>query len=370
MKPSMKTGILTFHCAHNYGAVLQCYALQQTLMDMGHDAEVINFAPEYLTEEYKIFDCRRISGKNPKEFLKNFVLEFLKYGKRIKRTKAFNSFINNELKLSSLEAGRNVPDKYDVYVIGSDQVWNIDLTGGAPEKAYFADFPFDKGNRRYISYAASMGGYKIGEDGYRDYIRQALERFDAVSVREERMVDKLQALISQKSIETVLDPTMMADVGIWDNVLRKPKLKKKYVLVYRFIADSGVMGIARRIAAELGAEVVEISQKLNIFYRKEHYVCASPEEFLGWFKYADYVITTSFHGTAFSLIFQRPFYCIRYNSAKDYRSKALLDKLGLGDRMIDVKDSPQCKEIDYTEVTSVLTALKRQSLEFLGKNLK
>ncbi len=361
----MKIGILTFHCAYNYGAVMQCYALQQSLESMGHDVEVIDYRPGYLVEPYKIFDCKRLSGRTPMEYIRNTVLEFLKIGKRLKRAYTFGGFIDKELNLSSEKGYLSISDKYDAYIIGSDQVWNVGLTGGAPDKAYFADFPFPKGKKIYISYAASMGGYKIDADDYGRYIKDSLERFDFISVREEGMINQLKPLIPQKKIDTVLDPTLMADNGIWDDIIKKPELKKKYVLVYKFISDRKVMDIARNIASQIGGTVVEISHKFNMGFGNEHYSCASPQEFLGWFKYADYVITTSFHGTAFSLIFQKPFYCIRYNNPNDYRTESLLEKLGLGDRMIDVKDSPQISGIDYSMVSPILNGMKKQSKDFL-----
>ncbi len=365
----MKIGILTFHCAHNYGAVLQCYALQQVLISMGYEVEVVDYRPQYLLQPYKIFDSNKVVG-TPVEKIKSFMMAVLKMGKRLKKSKSFNSFITKRLKLSCEREFQTISDKYDVYIVGSDQVWNVNLTGGAIDKVYFMDLPFEKGKRRYISYAASMGGYNIYAGNYVDYIKQALGNFDAISLREERMIDQLQPLLPEKKMKDVLDPTLIADGKIWEKIVKKPKIKKKYVLVYRFTKDKNILRMAHRIASAIGGVVVEISLQFNICFGNEIYKNASPEEFLGWFKYADYVITTSFHGTAFSIIFQRPFYCIRYNNEHDYRSESLLEKLCLQDRMICAKESVNISDIDYSTISPLLASLREESMAFLNENLK
>ena len=148
----MRVGILTFHCAHNYGAVLQCYALQEVLRGMGNEVEVINYCPSYLTDVYKVVNIHRVLSRNPLRMAKRSIVEVLTLSNRIRRYRGFDRFINSWLTLS---ASRDVTPDYDVYVMGSDQIWNPSLTHGFDGR-FFGDFPFPKEGRKYVSYAASM----------------------------------------------------------------------------------------------------------------------------------------------------------------------------------------------------------------------
>ena len=158
----MKIGLLTFHCAHNYGAVLQCYALQETLISMGHEVEVINYRPKYLIASYKRFELHRFISLNLINSLKNSIKEALLAGRRFRRYKAFEEFITNRLNLSERVNANNIPSKYDIYIIGSDQIWNPKITKGF-DSVYWGQFKFPKERRRYIAYAASMEIKRINE---------------------------------------------------------------------------------------------------------------------------------------------------------------------------------------------------------------
>ena len=151
----MKIGILTFHCAHNYGAVLQCYAMQEFLRCKGHDVEVINYRPKYLLEPYKTFKVKRFLSKKPIRLSKGVIIEFILFPTRLKRFNGFEKFIKNRLSLSEKATCSSISPKYDVYIAGSDQIWNPKITHGF-DSVFFADFPFIKNMKKYISYAASM----------------------------------------------------------------------------------------------------------------------------------------------------------------------------------------------------------------------
>ena len=159
----MKIGILTFHCAHNYGAVLQCYATQEFLRGKGYDVEVINYRPYYLLHPYQLFNYRRVLCKNPIRLIKKFIQELLLFPVRYKRWRAFEGFINEQLQLGSVVTNK-LPIDCDVYLIGSDQVWNPKITNGFDD-VYFAQFPFAKAKKRYVAYAASMEAKKLKNEG-------------------------------------------------------------------------------------------------------------------------------------------------------------------------------------------------------------
>ena len=218
-----KIGILTFHCAHNYGAVLQCYALQETLKKMGHDVEVIDYRPQYLLSPYAVFNINRIKSNNPLKIIKRSIRETILLGVRLKRYYTFYQFIKNKLSLSSRITKYNIPESYDVYIMGSDQIWNPKITEGF-DPVYFGNFNFQKGSKKYISYAASMEANELNNQAKNTY-KKFLKNFDSISVRENQLAELLQPL-SEKNIETVLDPTLLADNQIWDNIAQKPDISK------------------------------------------------------------------------------------------------------------------------------------------------
>ena len=121
----MKIGILTFHCAHNYGAVLQCYALQEYITSLGHKVEIIDYQPKYLLKPYSIYKFNKIICKNPIQFIKNIIWEIIQFYYRRKRHSNFDSFIKNRLNLSQKIRQQNIPNHYDIYIIGY-----ISLVGG------------------------------------------------------------------------------------------------------------------------------------------------------------------------------------------------------------------------------------------------
>ena len=352
----MKIGILTFHCAHNYGAVLQCYALQETLKAMGHEVEVIDHRPEFLLSPYKVWNIRR--GKSCNSFLKRLVLECLTLPRRIARYKTFDLFIRTRL---CLTREKTIPSSFDAYIIGSDQVWNPRITKGF-HLPYFGYFEFQKGSKKYIAYAASMEASSLSQEA-KDFYAKALDNFDAISVREKSLADLLQPL-TPKKVETVLDPTLLANTGIWESIVKRPLLNGKYVLVYQVRPDKNTQRIARHIANQTGAKVIEITAWVNWRYKENIYQCCSPIEFLGWIKHASCVVTTSFHGTAFSIIFKRPFYCLKLGKG-DTRAVSLLQELGLENRMIEKTLSPDFQAIDYQQPTMNLADLQKKSYQYL-----
>lgn len=363
----MKIGILTFHCAHNYGAVLQCYALQETLSQLGHKVEIIDYRPQYLLDPYNIFNKKRIISKNPIEFLKNIVKEFLILYIRIKRYNRFNRFIINRLNLSHPIYDKEIPSNYDVYIMGSDQIWNPQITNGFDD-IYFGQFLFTKKNQKYIAYAASMEVKSLSSHDA-EYYKNNLKNFNAISVREKTLAELLQPL-STTAIQSVIDPTLLINSNIWGNIIKEPKIKnKKYVLVYQVRYNSKVVKIAQKIAKQINGIVIELSSSISLKKIMQSKQSVSPEEFLGYIKNASFVITTSFHGTAFSIIFKRPFYCIQLNDGNDTRSSSLLNSLGLSNRMLTIDEEPKPNLIEYESVYGLLNDLRKQSLYFLRKSI-
>ena len=359
----MRIGILTFHCAHNYGAVLQCYALQEVLKGMGHTVEVIDYRPYYLTRAYKIVSLHRIFSYNPLRFVKRFILECLSLPKRAKRFRKFDAFMNEYYKISSR---REISSDYDVYIMGSDQIWNPKITKGF-DGYYFGYFPFSKGERKYVAYAASMETNHLSESA-KEYLRKALNNFDAIGVREIQLADLLRPL-TDKDVQVVLDPTLLVTSSFWNRFVGKRPLEEKYVLVYQARGESRITKkIANYIANQLEALVVTVS---GLTYSRSKWMLhtESPWDFVNWFRYADCVVSSSFHGTAFSIVFNKPFYSVR-SGRGDTRENSLLRRLNLRDRLIDINSLPIYQDIDYKHVNDRLDKYRKESLYFLKSILE
>lgn len=362
----MKIGILTFHCAHNYGAVLQCYATQEFLRSKGYDVEIINYRPEYLLKPYKLFDLERISGDTLILSLKLTIVQLLMFHDRFKRFRGFEKFINKYLSIGNIVTKNTIPSDCNAYIIGSDQVWNPKITHGF-DPIYFANFPFEKEEKKYISYAASMEAKSLDETQIEFYKRN-LNNFDALSVRENAFLKLLQPLTG-KDIAHVLDPVLMGQPHIWDSFSSDKHKTEKYVVVYQVRYNPNTLRIAHHIANQIGAKVKILVAWLQFNPINGTDQTATPEEFVDAIRNAACVVTTSFHGTAFSVVFNRPFYTVKLNDGADTRSMSLLEAIELTDRLINVDDEPTFTSIDYSIANQKLDKLRKESQDYLLNNL-
>lgn len=373
----MKIGIITFHCAHNYGAVLQAYALQEQLVDLGYDVEVINYRPQILTLGYE----RSIFWYRPYKKIVRQMLSFVKMIMSVvvrnitqpqmrsiinERRKGFSSFINNKLRLSEKTYKKSFSKQldYDCYIIGSDQVWNISITNGF-DPVFWGNFDMKKGSK-IISYAASMSNYNL-TDEQKNEMKTLLSKFSAISVREKDVEDFLLDLDVKSNV--VFDPTLLVKNDTWIKIANTPQTKDKYVLVYTMGLLNDELRIANKIAQQIGASVEVLIGDEKSFNKKYPLISASPEEFLGYFQNASFVVTSSFHGTSFSISFNKPFYSLARGNDKDSRQSTLLMNLGLEDRFINKDDAPGYKDIDYTIVNQKWNNLQEVSLNFLSSQL-
>lgn len=368
----MKVGILTFHNAHNYGAVLQAYALKRKLTEMGHPVEILNYQNRILKRKYSSKLNMQIKMRDmlhPRlvfdkvQFIRNIPKYQFAWERQCDN---FEKFIweylleENEWEYTFEQIGNT---QKDIYIAGSDQIWTSGLTGGL-DKAYLLDFPT---KARKISYAASIYGGNIPERE-QTVFKRCLADFAYISVREE----KLAASIYEKCgyhAETVLDPTLLIDADQYMPLISKKNLcSYKYVLAY-FVTDAPeLVDFARYISDKLYLKLIEIH-----YYKKEanneNYIAdAGPAEFLWYVKNAKYVITNSFHGTIFSILFQKDFYSIY---ADDTRMDNLLNKLGLASRHLPHIDKDiSLQNVDYRDVDQKLCMLRETSEEFLKKSMQ
>ena len=358
----MRIGILTFHYAYNYGAVLQCFALQEYVKSLPTDiqVEIIDYRAPAISNVYKWFFPSRFICKNPFKIIKKICREFVLTCQRKKRYEAFDNFITSKFSLAPIS---NIIDNpYDLIIVGSDQVWNINLTNGFDE-FYWGDF-MHPNKTRIISYAVSM--QDNWESSLDKIILNKLSNFCSISVRESTIAKKILSICPTLQIETVVDPTLLLSQCFWNTVAIKPEKRSPYLLLYQVEFSQKTVNIANEIASRLGLEIINLELEINSRTPKDA-IALSPEKFLGYFKYADYIVCSSFHGTIFSLQFEKPFVSIRMRMGKDNRVKSLLDNLNMSERFIDsVEDF---RNYPSYSVNQKLEELRKNSCIYLIDNI-
>lgn len=359
----MKVGILTFHCAHNYGAVLQCYALQEYLRSLGHSVCVIDYRPKYLTEYYKKHKLKHwIPSKNIKILVKSVIKECIRFPFRNKRYNAFQKFINNKLQLFPLSESGDF-SRFDAVILGSDQIWNAKITGRAFDPLFFGEGVKCK----KIVYAASNKNISLSSEE-KEFYTKALKRLDYIGVRETTLQGLLQPL-TNKRVVLNLDPTLLAGDKLFKNLDISDGIKKKYVFIYEITPHKIVYDIAKQYAKTHQYKVIELGATLQPTRLFERDQTASPEEWVRYIKHAEFVFTTSFHGVAFSILLKKQFCYIRQNNPSDYRIESLLKQLNIMDRIIDRSLPENLSSINFNNVENKLVDLRKGSEQYLQEAL-
>lgn len=364
-----KVGIITFHNAHNWGASLQLYALKRYLEESGYQVKVINYRNTEIESNYLKKRKIKCKIKNPKTLLKYIFLwmeEIYSRKQYNQKWNKFNHFINditdNEKVIEDIKEIENMD--VDYFVFGSDQIWNHSLTNGF-DGVYFGDF---KTNAKKISYAASLGFKELPEKEEEEF-KKLLQNFNAISVREEALKDYIKK-ISNQDVTKVLDPTLLLNKEKYLKIAQKPDLKKKYLLLYTLVDNKKLIQISQYIAQKLGLEIVELrySKTLKKIGKKQ-IANIGPEEFLGLINGAEFIITNSFHGTVFSILFHKKFYTIPISKVNS-RIENLLEITKLEKRCIrEIEEVDLETEIDYKQAEENLQKEKNQSINFLEKSL-
>lgn len=358
----MRIGIITFHRAHNYGAVLQCYALQEYLVGQGFDVKIIDYKNNYLLSCYKVWSIRRFICKNPFSILKKTIKELTLLRHRANRSERFNKFILSSFNLEEYSERETL--SMDLVIIGSDQVWNTHLTNGF-DSVYWGEIRVKKGTP-IISYAASIEELWNRSDD--SIAKNLLSRFDAISVRENSTAIFLRNFLDREIIE-VIDPTLLVDSFVWYSIAPKPQITEKYLLLFQVRCSDSVFEFATRKAKELRLKLICLSARIEDVNSKEC-IDASPMEFVGWFRYASYIICTSFHGTVFSLIFNVNFISIKLGDGRDGRVESILKKVDLQDRFVELPFTSKDELINWNAVNDRLNNLRKESQHYLSKYAK
>lgn len=359
----MKIGIITFSASDNYGAMLQAYALQEYICSLGHNAFIVDYRPKYKLKNYKPFRLDRWFSKSPIKTLIKIKDESPKCICRWLRHKRAVDFRKHYLKLNPYREGMDFHE-FDVIILGSDQVWNPRNTNN-----HLEDIFWGVGAKcKVISYAPSMGRATI-TDTEKAYITSALKNIDYISVRETSMIDVLQPLTTKK-ITHVIDPTYLASKDIFDRIIEPSCVKTPYVLIFDLFERDSTYTFAKQLAEDNNYRLIRLQGTVSYpFWKKDTIQTASVGRFLGLIKEAKCIVTSSFHAMAFSIIFNRPFYCIKQNSQIDLRAISVLKSLELSDRMIDDTERIKLSTIDYKQIENKIKEFGLESKLFLEKAL-
>ncbi len=364
----MKIGILTFHRAHNYGAVLQCYALQETLKSMGHDVNVINYIQKTIDETYhdhRSFSLRTFAKKLPIASwgyaLKSLYIDINTVINGSQRKRVFEQFVHNRLNITPECSQNNIPQDFDVYIVGSDMVWDDVCTGGCFDDVFLGNFAHNT-SAKLLGYAVS-GTARSFERLGKDFNYKHLTNFYNVSIRERSFADIVKKFTG-KDYPVCLDPTLLANSKIWEPLLNSKWETRNYIVTY-YIRVSGVDKAVinekvRNYANEQGYEIVNLDATAE----------AIPvEEFLSIIRYSKYMVTDSFHGIIFSLLFHRSFNALIFHDSGDSRYVNLLTSIGLQKACVEKDFTPAIWAINYSEIDEKLQILRKPSREYLYTNI-
>ena len=362
----MRIGILTFHRAINYGAVLQCYALQDFLRGRGHEVEVIDYRLPSIENQKKLLSLPEfISRKGHVGKLKYLIKSILLSKRMRKSVIVFDTFLKKNISLSPVV--KNVKDfssEYDLIVFGSDQIWNPRLCKGF-DPMFWGQFP--KNTTKFVTYAVSLGEPEELDEKQWLKIEEYIRVFDKVSVREESLKIALESKLSIP-VSLCLDPTLLADQNCFEKIVRCPK-ESNYVFLYNVQNDPNAYKFAKQLADQLNCKLIRGQAKPQLEYKKESDYSLvegiSPEEFLGYIKCARLVIGNSFHAIALSLVFRKNFYSL--DCARPGRVKNILGKTGLLDRHVSsTQRTIKYCDVDYSDFELRMAELKTESIQFVS----
>lgn len=361
-------GILTFQRTLNYGAMLQMYSLFRTFRSFGCDVEVI----DYKCDAVENNELPKLVWGSPLSMAR----KLLTYKPMRSREKQFEEFRTSHIKMSQRCDAGSLPvlvKKYDAVFVGSDQVWNMQITDS--DMSYF--LPFDSGISKN-SYAASFGQKMIPEE-CQHVVKHCLEQFNSISVREQAGIDILATMGLEARID--IDPTFLTGKVLWhklagESSVTEEKLPASYVLAFSIGDAARCLYTAKEMSHHFDLPCVMVFgnsadaiKMATVTKDVTTYVDASIELFCKLFRDASYVVTSSFHGMCLSIQNEKQFTCLTSGDAgKDARIFSLQHLLGLDSSLCVVSDAtgkvePSC--INYDKCNHNVLNLTNTSKDYL-----
>lgn len=348
LEKKMKIGILTFHRSRNYGAVLQAYGLTQTLKKIEKDTEIIDYVCTPIENTLHLWNISANMVRSVKQFIF-----------RLQKKIAFDGFIKKRLPITQR---KNITksdlvkelNRYDYLIVGSDQIWNTKITDN--DETYFLDVPGIKAKK--IAYAGSAGDSISFES--RELKR--LKEFDKISVRE----TKLEEYLKVRGIESTVccDPSLLLDASDYIKIQSRRLYKNKYIFLFMIWESDTLISLANKYAQEHGYVLISNKNCIDFFLH------CKPEEFLSWIYHAECVLTNSFHGTVFALLYHKKFISDtrRPNGGVNERVQDILKTVNCSECILsdmNRKEGLQFHTVDFNKVDQSLEALRRKSLDWL-----
>ena len=348
----MNINTITCHDVYNLGASLQAYALQHYLESQGHNVHIIDYKPDYLSRHFKLLAVSNSIYDKP--LIKQLYLLAKLPGRllALKRKKVFDAYTAKYLKLTkrynSYDALKSDPPYADCYIAGSDQIWNTLFQNGR-DAAFYLDFgPADV---KRISYAASFATPSIVPE-FKDFVVNKLKKIDAISVREKISLQLLNELGREDGV-AVCDPVFLLSREEWntvsDGTLDKDVLKEKYLLVYLTDNSPLIERIAQKIKQNTGWKIYSVGAT-KARCSDMSFKNAGPLEFVQFIKNAQFVISNSFHATAFSLIMGTKFCVVNRADAINERMKSILEDYGLSNRFVSEYDDMLLEDLNLKKL--------------------
>ena len=358
---------MTFPNSVSYGATLQMYALYRAVEKLGAEPEIINYQNSYMRTE-----CHT-GATTGTLLLKKKIRLALRHIVHCRQYRRFHAFEKRMAVYPHEIVGNHetlcgLGKRYDAVICGSDQVWNPQITG--EDCSYFLDFC--KKETKRISYAPSFGVVQL-ENSFRDKIRKELEQFSAVSVREEEGRQLVIDMLG-KDVPVVLDPTFLLTKEDWELLEQyHPYSEEEYILYYTVSSSRSLMRMCMEFAEKTNKKVIVVGgnewKKLRNKDERLKYACdLSPGQWLNLLHHADYVVTNSFHGTAFSIHYQKDFF-LEFSSNTNSRLEQIVRISGLEDRVVTSGIPEKSQRIDYASVVRLLGPYRETSVDYLRDSI-
>lgn len=363
---------------NNYGSILQAYALQEEISKFPNvEYEIINQYGKKIASADNLLDKIKTIGikKTCQRVFWKFAVPKLR-----SRSKKLQKFVDDNLKLSVRQYNEttisDANSVYDGFVCGSDQIWNPTLT--TTDSMYWLSFA--DARKIKFSYAPSIGVDHL-EINDQKKIRRSLHSFNGISCREKSGTELLNLILNDNICETVLDPTMLVDLNLWNDICAPRKYSGNYIFVYLLRGTAEQRKAVEKFAKKKNLPIATmpfLETEYTVWYDMKFgdvkFWDASPDEFISIIRYADYVFTDSFHSTVFSCLYHIPFLIFsKKGKAQMSRLQGLMDLLGISGRIIQNEEEIEkiaSKKIDWKQIENNLMVERRKSCQYLARQLQ
>ncbi len=372
----MKIGVLTFHKSINYGSVLQAWATQELLKKAGYSVEIIDYEPKVYKKANEIF----LSGKGLGVIVKNLLrIPVVKY-KKNQRNK-FELFRKEFLNMSDFKVDytmdyKELEEKYDCFICGSDQIWNVHAVD-CDDIYFLPDI-----RKKKIALAVSVNNTTFSEPRCDENLRRWISDFSLISCREERGAKRLYNFLNGKNnVHTLLDPTLLHEKEDYNSICNSRLINEDYIFLYKVWSGKESYKMVTELGKKLGLPIYTLFMYNNVLALSKveftgiHVIKSetSPKDYLSLIRYANLVVTDSFHGTSFSIIFEKQFICVREKKPDgtykdDDRLLNILNVVGLDDRYVsleNIKSYNLEESINYSEVTRKRLSIAKDNIELV-----